>query len=328
MRAAIIGANGLEIADVATPEIKSHQILTRVHYAALNRADLAIAAGHKHGGAGGAGAIAGLEWSGEVVAVGSDVTEYKPGDLVMCSGAGGYAEFAVSDLSRTNPLPRTTSPDNGYDLKEAATFPVALQTMHDAIVTNGGLQAGESVLILGASSGVGIIGMQIARALGAKTVIGTSTDEAKLPELTRFGADLAINTRDPDWADQVLAATDGKGVNLIVDQVSGGTINAAMKACALLGRIVNVGRLGGMKGEFDFDLHARKRIQYTGVTFRTRNFEEVLAINLAMRRDLWAALEQRQFELPINRVFPLEEAAQAQAYMAENRHFGKILLAI
>ena len=159
MRAAVVGSDGLRIPDVPTTVIKPHQILTRVHYAGLNRADLAMSAGHKHGAAGGSGAIAGLEWSGEVVEVGSEISEYRAGDLVMCSGAGGYAEFAVSDLSRTNPLPSTTTDDNGYDLKTAAALPVALQTMHDAIVTNGELQKDDSVLILGASSGVGIIGM-------------------------------------------------------------------------------------------------------------------------------------------------------------------------
>lgn len=328
MRAAIVGPNGLTVTEVPRPKIKPNQILTQVHYAALNRADLAIAAGHKHGSSGGTGAVAGLEWSGEVVEVGSEITDYRIGDLVMCSGGGGYAEFAVSDLSRTNPLPKSAIDDNGYDLKTAATLPVALQTMHDAIITNGQLQPNDTVLILGASSGVGILGMQIAKFMGAGKVIGTSTDDARRAELIRYGADLAINTNDTAWPDQILDATNGLGVNLIVDQISAGTIRSAMQCAAILGRIVNVGRLGGMTGEFDFDLHARKRLQYLGVTFRTRSFDEVLLINSAMRRDLWPALEQRQFEIPIHKVYPLEQASDAQAYMASNQHFGKILLEI
>lgn len=328
MRAAIVGPDGLTVTDVSRPTIKPHQILTHVHYAALNRADLAIAAGHKHGAAGGSGAVAGLEWSGEVIEVGSEITEYRVGDLVMCSGAGGYAEFAVSDLSRTNPLPKSAAEDNGYDLKTAATLPVALQTMHDALVTNGRLQKEDTVLILGASSGVGILGMQIAKFMGASKVIGTSTDNKRRGELTRYGADLAVDTNDSKWHDQVLDATNGQGVNLIVDQISAGTIRPAMQCAALMGRIVNVGRLGGMTGDFDFDLHARKRLEYLGVTFRTRNFDEVLMINSAMRRDLWPALERRQFEIPIHKVYPLAHASDAQAYMASNQHFGKILLEI
>jgi NADPH2:quinone reductase len=258
--------------------------------------------------------------------VGSEISEYRAGDLVMCSGAGGYAEFAVSDLSRTNPLPSTTTDDNGYDLKTAAALPVALQTMHDAIVTNGELQKDDSVLILGASSGVGIIGMQIAKFMGAAKVFGTSTNNARRTELTRYGADLTFDTNDREWPAQVMEATEGKGVNLVVDQISAGTIRSAMKCAAILGRIVNVGRLGGMTGDFDFDLHARKRLQYIGVTFRTRSFEEVLAINTAMRRDLWPALEQRKFDIPIHQTFPLAQANEAQRYMANNQHFGKILL--
>ena len=142
------------------------------------------------------------------------------------------------------------------------------------------------------------------------------------------GTYLAIDTTQPDWSEEVLAATDNKGVDLIVDQVSASVANQNMEAAAILGRIVNVGRLGGMKGEFNFDLHALKRIDYIGVTFRTRSPEEVRAIVKAARADLWPAIEAGKLSLPIDRTFPLSQAAEALAHMKANAHFGKIVLVV
>jgi NADPH:quinone reductase-like Zn-dependent oxidoreductase len=323
MKAAVIGANGLEIKQVPEPRAKANEVLVRVHAAALNRADLMMASGQRHGPAGGSGAVAGLEWAGEVVEVGTEVGNCKPGDRVMCSGNGGYAEFAVCDWGRVSPIPA-----NNMGYEQAATLPVALQTMHNAVLTAGRLTAGESVLIQGASSGVGLMGLQIAKLMGAKLVIGTSTNAGRREKLRDFGADLALDTTTPAWADRVLEATDGQGVELIVDQVSNGVMNENLKATRILGRIVNVGRLGGFVGEFNFDLHAARRIDYIGVTFRTRSLEEVREINRLMRRDLWAAVEDGTLHLPIDRSFPLDEAAAAQAHMRENRHFGKIVLQV
>jgi NADPH2:quinone reductase len=323
MKAAVLGEKGLEIRDVPQPRPKPNEVLVRVRASGLNRADLLMAAGHRHGNLGGAGAIAGLEWSGEVVDIGSEVRGLKPGDRVMGSGSGAYAEYAVTDWGRVSPIPA-----NNMTFPQAATLPIALQTMHDALITNGRLRAGESVLIQGASSGVGLMGLQIAKHLGARLVIGTSTNAARRAQLKDFGADLALDSRDPGWAEAAVAASDGKGVDLIVDQISGYVANPNMKAAAVLGRIVNVGRLGGMKGEFDFDLHALKRIDYIGVTFRTRSLEEVREIVRRMRADLWDAIEAGKLALPIDRSFPLEEAAAAQAHMRANAHFGKIVLVV
>src|SRR3979409_175665 len=128
--------------------------------------------------------------------------------------------------------------------------------MHNGVGPNGGLQPGQSVLIQGASSGVGLMAMQIAKHKGAKLVIGSSTDPARRERLKEFGADLAVDSSDPGWVDQVLKATDGKGVDLIVDQVSGKVANQNLAATRVLGRIVNVGRLGGTHGDFNFHLHA------------------------------------------------------------------------
>ena len=181
-------------------------------------------------------------------------------------------------------------------LEQAATLPVSLQTMHNAIVTAAAWRRACG-LDQGASSGVGILGMQIAKHMGARLVIGTSTHEGRRAKLTEYGADMALDSSSPDWADQVLEATDGKGVDLIVDQVSGGVMNDNLKATRILGRIVNVGRLGGFKGELDFDLHALRRIDYIGVTFRTRSEEEVAEIIDAMKADLWGAVASGELSI-------------------------------
>jgi NADPH2:quinone reductase len=323
MKAAVVGEAGLEIRDIPTPRPKANEVLVRVRAAGLNRAELGITAGHRHGAVGGVGTVIGLEWSGEVAEIGADVKGVKPGDRVMCSGNGGHAEYAVTDWGRVAPVPA-----NNMSWEQAATLPVALQTMHDALVTNGRLRAGETVLIQGASAGVGLMGLQIAKLKGARLVIGTSTNAARRARLAEFGADLALDSSDPAWPDAALAATEGKGVDLIVDQVSGAVANQNLKAAAVLGRIVNVGRLGGTRAEFNFDLHALKRIDYIGVTFRTRSLEEVREITRRMRADLWPAIEAGKLQLPIDHVFPLDEAAAAQAHMRANAHFGKIVLRV
>jgi NADPH:quinone reductase len=320
MQAAVGTPNGLELREVPQPRPKPSEVLVKVRAAGLNRADLGAARAASHASHGTAGSPIGLEWAGEVVEAGAEVKDIKAGDRVMGGGMGGYAEYAVSDWGRTMRIP------DGMGFEQAATLPVALNTMHNALLTNGRLMTGESVLIQGASSGVGLMGLQIAKLKGARPVIGSSTNDARRQRLKEFGADLAIDTRDATWPDQVLEATGGKGVALIVDMVSGATVSAAMKATAVLGRIVNVGRLGGAKAEFDFDQHALKRIDYIGVTFRTRTIEEVREIARRMRADLWDAVTAGKLRLPIDRTFRLDEAAAAQAHMRANAHFGKIVL--
>jgi NADPH2:quinone reductase len=321
MQAAIVTEQGVQVRAVERPTPKPNEVLVRVRAASLNRADLGVASGHQHGAVGGPGTIIGLEFAGEIAGVGADVRGLKEGDRVMCSGSGGYAEYAVADWGRASPVP-----DANMSWVQATTLPVALQTMHDALITNGRMAKGDAVLIQGASSGVGLMGMQIARELGAGLVLGASTNAARRARLAEFGAHHAIDTAAPGWSAQVLALTGGTGVQVIVDQVSASVANENMKAAAILGRIVNVGRLGGTRGEFDFDLHALRRIAYIGVTFRTRSIEEVREINRRMRADLWPAIEAGRLRLPIDRTFPLAEAAEALAHMKANAHFGKIVL--
>jgi NADPH2:quinone reductase len=319
MKAGVASPNGVVIQDVPESKPKPTDLLIQIKAIALNRADLGSARGDtSHGSL--AGKPIGSEFSGEVIEVGADVRDFKKGDRVMCHSPGSHAEVAISDWGRAMKIP------DGMSYEQAATLPIGLNTLHQALVTAGRLKAGETVMVQGASSGVGIIGLQIAKLMGAKFVVGTSTNDARRARLKEFGADLAVSTKDPDWPEQVLKATDGKGLNLTVDMLSGPTVSQTMRCTALLGRIVNIGRLAGMKAEFDFDAHARQRIDYIGVTFRTRTIEEVREILVKMRADLWDDVKAGRIKVPIDKTFPLAEAKAGHEHMRTNQHFGKILL--
>src|SRR3954462_5745957 len=208
MKAYVYGANGAEITDVAKPSPKGTQVLVQVRANGLNRADLGMTKGHAHGAAGGVGTVLGMEWAGEVAEIGPDAKGVKVGDRVMGLGAAASAEYAMTDHGRLFHLPA----QGNMSFEEAATLPVALSTMHNAVVTNGALQAGQTVLIQGASSGVGLMALQIAKLKSAGLVIGSSMDATRRARLKDFGADLAVDSSDPGWVDQVLKATNGEGV--------------------------------------------------------------------------------------------------------------------
>lgn len=320
MKAYVYGATGAAIVDAPQPSPQGSQVLVKVHACGMNRADLGMIKGHVHGAAGGAGTVLGMEWAGEIAQLGPEAKGVKVGDRVMGSGAGGYADYAVTDYGRLLPIPA------GMDYEQAASLPIALTTMHNAVVTIGALQPGQSLLVQGASSGVGLMAQKIAKLKGANPVIGSSTDPHRRTQLTAHGADIALDSNDPAWVDQVLKATGGKGVDVIIDQVSGKLANQNLAATKVLGRIVNVGRLGGNHGDFDFDLHAARRISYIGVTFRTRSIEEIRDIFTAVKQDIWPAVESGRLTLPIDRVFPFGDIARAVEHMTANRHFGKIVL--
>ena len=320
MKAYVYGANGAGITDVPKPAPKGTQVLVRVHACGLNRADLGMTKGHAHGAAGGVGTVLGMEWAGEIAELGPEAKGVKIGDKVMGSGGAAFAEYTLADHGRLFRAP------SNMNFDEAATLPIAVTTMHNAVVTNGGLQAGQTVLIQGASSGVGLMAMQIAKLKGAALVVGSSTDAGRRSRLKDYGADLAIDSSDPAWVDQVLKATNGEGVDLIVDQVSGPVANQNLKATKVKGRIVNVGRLGGTHGDFNFDLHAARRISYIGVTFRTRSIDEIRDIFEAVRTDIWSAVKARKLQLPIDRVYPFDQIGEAFAHMEANKHLGKIVV--
>lgn len=323
MKAAILGPQGLEFADLAPPAPGPDEVLVRVRAAALNHADLALLAGRQHGAVGGVGTVLGMEWAGEVLATGARVTHLQPGQRVMGSGRGALAEQVLADHGRVLPLPRAE-----LEFAEAATLPVALQTLHDALVTHGQLMVGQTVLIQGAASGVGLMGLRIARCLGARLVLGASRSAERRARLPEFGAHEAIDITDPSWPEQVRQATDGRGVDLTVDLLSGPVMNGNLAATAIGGRIVNVGRLAGMRSEFDFDLHALRRIHYVGVTFRTRSLQEVRELVQRMRADLWPALQAGQLGLPVAARYPFERTAEAFALLEAKTAFGKIVVEI
>src|ERR1700761_3058822 len=322
MKAYVYGANGAEITDAARPSPKGTQVLVRVRACGLNRADLGMTKGHVHGSAGGVGTVLGMEWAGEVAELGPDASGVKVGERVMGSGGAAFAEYTLADHGRLFRIPGNSN----MNFEEAATLPVALATMHNAVVTNGALKPGQSVLIQGASSGVGLMALQIAKLKGARIVIGSSTDAYRRGRLTEFGADLAVDSSDPGWVDQVLKATNGEGVDLIVDQVSGSVANQNLKATKVKGRIVNVGRLGGTHGDFNFDLHAARRINYIGVTFRTRTIGEIREIFDEVRKDIWPAVESRKLQLPIDKIFAFDDIGKAFERMEANQHLGKIVV--
>jgi NADPH2:quinone reductase len=322
MKAYVYGASGAEIKDVARPSPKGTQVLVRVHACGLNRADLGMTRGHVHGSAGGVGTVLGMEWAGEVAELGPDARGIKVGDRIMGSGGAAFAEYTLADHGRVFRTP------SNMNFEEAATLPVALTTMHNAVVTNGALRPGQTVLIQGASSGVGLMAMQIAKLKGAKIVIGSSTDAMRRARLKEFGADLAVDSSDPGWVEEVLKVTGGEGVDLIVDQVSGKVASQNLAATRIKGRIVNVGRLGGTHADFNFDLHAARRIHYIGVTFRTRSIEEIREIFDEVRKDIWPAVEARKLQLPIDKVYAFEDIGKAFEHMEANRHLGKIVVTL
>ena len=321
MQAYVLTSSGPTLSEVPTPVPRPHEVLVRVHAAALNRVDLFMAGGHVHGTAGGIGNVLGLEIAGEVIESGTEAS-VAPGTRVMASTAGAFAQFASVDAARLLTVPA------GMAWEQAATFPVALQTMHDALATHGGLQPGQSVLIQGASSGVGLMGLQLAKYLGARWVAGTSGDPQRRARLLEYGADLALDWRDSQWVEQVVEATGGAGVDVLIDQVSGALVNQNLRATRIAGRIVNVGRLGGQRGEMDFDLHALRRISYVGVTFRTRSRAEVRAIVDRVRSEVSPALERGLLRMPIDRVFAWPDLPAALTHMQANQHFGKIVLKV
>jgi len=322
MKAYVYGASGAAITEVAKPSPKGTQVVVRVRACGLNRADLGMTRGHAHGAAGGVGTVLGMEWAGEVAELGPGVKGVKVGDRVMGSGAAAFAEYTLADHGRLFSTP------SNMNFEEACTLPIALTTMHNAVVTVGGLQAGQTVMIQGASSGVGLMALQIAKLKGASLVVGSSTDPARRARLKEFGADLAVDSSDPDWVDSVLQATSGEGVDLIVDQVSGKVASQNLKATKIKGRIVNVGRLGGTHADFNFDLHAARRINYIGVTFRTRTIDEIREIFDEVRKDIWAAVESRKLRLPIDKVFTFDDIGKAFEHMEANRHLGKIVVIV
>ena len=321
MKAVTLGDDGVEIKELPNPEPTSEQVLVKVKSCGLNRSDLLETQGQSFGHTGGDTKIIGGEFAGEIVELGEDVEDLKVGDKVMCRGGSGWAEYAVANHKRAiifNP--------EEISWEQAASIQGNLQTMHDAIVTNGKFISGQSVFIQGASSGVGIIGLQIAKVLGASLVLGSSTNQNKLSKLSSYGADILIDTSKENWLDKVLDVTEGKGVDILIDMLSGDFVNKNMEATKINGHLINIGRLAGMNGNFNYDLHAKRRLHYVGTTGRTRSVEENLDVARVANKDLWDQVVDGKIRHVIFKTFRLNEASDALNIMNENRHFGKLVL--
>ena len=320
MRSIVSSLNGPVFQDVETPVVAAECVLVKIKAAALNRADLDMATGGSHGAAGGIGFPLGLEWSGEIIEVGDGVTQWSVGDRVMGASPGAFSEFIIARLGWIYPIPDSLS------FEEAAALPVALQTMHDAIVSNGQLTSGQSVLIQGASSAMGLMGMQIAKHLGASHIIGTSTSLERRDKLAEYGATHVIDTKADNWLKAVYKATRMKGVDVSIDLLAGPLVNTTLQATRVGGRMVNVGRMAGNAGLFDFDQHSMRRITYVGVTFRTRTPAEIMAVIARATEDLLPALASGAIKMPIDHVYRCDEYGTAFERMAQNKHFGKLVL--
>ena len=328
MRAVVIDPElrDLVVADVADPVAGPGTLLVRVRAAGLNRADLIMRAGNYVTGTSRSGAtsakrvVAGGELAGEVVGVGDGVTGWRVGDRVMSQGAG-YAELAAVDARLAMHVPALLS------WEEAGALPVALLTMHDALVTNGRWQTGESVLVHAVTSGVGVIGAQLALHLGAPVVIGTSRTPAKRAKLAALIDDARLVLVDPaDVVTTALERTGGHGIDVAIDNVGASAIAATLEAAAVKGRIIQVGRLGGRTGTLDLDELARKRVALIGVTFRTRTIDERVAVARAAMADLADTVASGALRPPVHETFPLAEARAAQDALARDEHLGKIVL--
>jgi NADPH:quinone reductase-like Zn-dependent oxidoreductase len=233
---------------------------------------------------------------------------------------GAFAEYALMDSREAIPIP------DGLSFEEAAAIPLVFMVVHDMLVEQGKLKAGEWLLVAGISSGVGVGSLQLAKALGAN-VIGTSGSKAKLEQLSRLGLDLALHTRKPDFAAQVLDRTGGKGANLVVNTVGGSVFPELVRAMAFEGRLAVVGYVDGvLKAEIDLDgVHAR-RLRIFGVSNKLRDAEMRAATVAGFRRDVLPLFAAGKLKPLLDKVFPFAELASAKDYMESDAHVGKIVV--
>ena len=285
-----------ELRDVPEPTAGPGQALVAVRAAGTNRGELIRGAAMQAGNP----TRSGGEFAGEIAALGDGVSGYQVGDRVMGRTTGSYAEYVVAPVRALMRIP------DGMSWTSAAAIPNVYVTAHDAIVTNAALAPGESVLVTGASSGVGTAAIQIARHLGASPVLATTRAPAKAAALRALGAHEVVHTNEPAWVDAVLRATSGRGVDVIIDHV-GGTDPSRQRARARAERPPGQRRADGdARGECDLDEIARKRAHIIGVTFRTRTPEESLECSERFAAHLLPAVAKGVLAPVLDRTFPLE----------------------
>jgi len=321
MKAVTLQKDRIKVVDTSVPTPNDFQVLVKVYACGLNRSDLLETQGQSFGHMGSNLKILGGEFAGEVIQLGTKVSGLSKGDKVMCRGGSGWAEFALAHHLRCIKFQ-----NEKINWEKASSIQGSLQTMHDAIITNGKFKAGQSIFIQGASSGVGIIGLQIAKCLGASLIFGSSSNQTRLQQLSKFGTDHLVDTSQSNWKDVILDKTDGKGVDLVIDMLSGNFTNLNMEVTKINGFLINIGRLAGINSNFDHDLHAKRRIHYIGTTGRTRSIEENYLVSKAANDDLWKYVLDNQIKHPIDSIFKLTDAELALQKMSDNEHFGKIIL--
>lgn len=307
----------LELRDIERPSPGPGQILVCVRAAGLNRGEFLF--GHSLHGGGKAKAI-GMEAAGDVLAVGEGVQGFKVGERIMGRCPGAFAECALIDQREALLVPSRLS------WEQAAAIPLTFLVVHDILVLQGHLQPGEWVLITGISSGVGVAALQMAKALGAK-VIGTSGSQKKLDRLQALGLDLGLRTRQPNFYDAVMKATDGEGVKLAVNCVGGTVFAESVRCLAFEGRLAIVGYVDEvMKAEMDIETLHAKRLTLYGVSNRLRSPAQRAQGVPRFREQILPLIDKGLITPLVDQVFAFDQLEQAKACMDANLHLSKIVL--
>ncbi len=315
------GADVMNLAEGPVPQPQAGEVLIEVHYAGVNRPDVSQRSG-SYPPPPGASPILGLEVAGRVHAVAPDVKQWKAGDLVCAlTPGGGYAEYCAVPAAHCLPIPR------GLSLQEAAALPENFYTVWTNVFDRGRLKAGETFLVHGGSSGIGLTAIQLAKAFGA-TVYTTVGNQEKAQFCRNIGADAAINYREQDFVAELAQLTGKKGVDLILDMVGGPYIEKNLKSLALEGRLVQIAFLQGSKVALDVMPLMIKRLTYTGSTLRPRTVAQKAAIAQDLHKQVWPLLESGKVKPVIHASFPLKDAKLAHELMESSKHIGKILLEV
>jgi len=324
MRTIVITQSGgpevLQLQERPLPQPSGEQVRVRVLYAGLNRADVLQRQGHYPAPAGAPADIPGLEFVGVVDAVGESCTLWEVGQRVFgILGGGGYAEFALTHQSLL-----VAVPDNLRD-EEAGAVPEVFITAHDALVTQGDFKSGERVLVHTVGGGVGTAAVQLIHAMGG-TSYGSSRSPRKAQRIKEYGLDFALPA--PDFLPALKEATDDLGVHLVLDFVGDSYLQQNLQALTTGGHLVQIGTLGGSRAEIDLGLVMSKRLHLVGTVLRSRSLEEKALVTQRFAQEVVPLLSSGRVRPIIDRVFPLEQAAEAHAYLESNASFGKVLLKV